>query len=138
MSEDLRVLPSGKGFESRYGNFNITITQDIIEQLQHGKVLHMDIDEYSVILKLGDKVEYEVTFGDCSLDNIVQILVGFSMNCPAEIRTKLSNLIHNLDLGYYGIVGENLDFLYELKDYVKDNSEVLDAIDIILEMYEEV
>lgn len=138
MSEDLRVLPSGKGFESRYGNYNITITPDIVEQLQQGKVLHMDIDEYSVVLLVGDKVRYEITFGDCSFDSILPVLFEFSRNCPDNLKAKVLNIAHDLDLGYYGVVNENLDVLYELKDYAKDNSEVLDAIDSILEMYKEV
>lgn len=138
MSEDIRVLPSGKGFESKYGNYNITITPNMIEQLQKGKVLHMDIDEYSVVLKLGNEVKYEITFGDDSFDDIVQILAGYTRSCSAELRPRLSEFITNLGLGYYGLVLEKLDILREVRVFAKDNKEVLSAIDYILERFSDV
>lgn len=45
--EFLYILPTHKGFESPAGHLDITITPEILKQVENGKILFIDIgDDY--------------------------------------------------------------------------------------------
>ena len=138
--ESIRVLKSSKGFESKYGHYDITITPEILNQLQEGNILHLDVDEYSVALRLGDKVKYESSaFGyedESMIEDYSFRLMGLSSEY-SELGDELLDLASKLLTGYFGVIKDNLDLLDKVKRVVKDDKEVLEMVDYILDLGKE-
>lgn len=141
--ESIRVLKSSKGFESKYGHYDITITPEILNQLQEGNILHLDVDEYSVALRLGDKVKYESSAFGYEDDEKMDILTDYSFKLMelgleySELGDELFDLASKLLTGYFGVIKDNLDLLDKVKKVVKDDKEVLEMVDYILDLGKE-
>ena len=141
--ESIRVLKSSKGFESKYGHYDITITPEILNQLQEGNILHLDVDEHSVVLRLGDNVKYESSDFGYEDDEKMDILTDYSFKLMelgleySELGDELFDLASQLLTGYFGVIKDNLDLLNKLKKVVKDDKEVLEMVDYILDLGKE-
>lgn len=141
--ESIRVLKSSKGFESKYGHYDITITPEILNQLQEGNILHLNVDDYSVVLRLGDKVKYESSDFGYEDDEKMDILTDYSFKLMelgleySELGDELFDLASQLLTGYFGVIKDNLDLLDKVKKVVKDDKEVLEMVDYILDLGKE-
>lgn len=141
--ESIRVLKSSKGFKSKFGHYDITITPEILNQLQEGNILHLDVDEYSVVLRLGDKVKYESSAFGYEDDEQMDILTDYSFKLMelgleySELGDELFDLASKLLTGYFGVIKGNLDLLNKLKKVVKDDKEVIEMVDYILDLGKE-
>lgn len=137
---DIRVLKSSKGFESKYGHYDITITPEILNQLQEGNILHLDVDDYSVVLRLGDKVKYESSALDYEDDEKMDMIADYSFKLMelsseySELGDKLFYLASQILKGYFGVIKDNLDLLDKVKKIAKDDTEVLEMIDYIIDL----
>ena len=141
--ESIRVLKSSKGFKSKFGHYDITITPEILNQLQEGNILHLDVDEHSVVLRLGDKVKYESSAFGYEDDERMSMIEDYSFRLMglsseySELGDELLDLASQLLTGYFGVIKDNLDILNKLKKVVKDDKEVLEMVDYILDLGKE-
>ena len=83
---------------------------------------------------------YEITSGDeyFKLEDMACKVNAFvKTTCPDSLKQSALEVLHSLYVGDFGLAGESIRVLHEVREYVKDNKEVLDAIDYILKLYEE-
>lgn len=140
---DIRVLKSSKGFESKYGHYDITITPEILNQLQEGNILHLDVNDYSVVLRLGDKVKYESSALNYEDDEKMDMIADYSFKLMelgleySELCDELIDLASQTLKGYFGVIKDNLDLLDKVKKVVKDDKEVIEMVDYIIDLGKE-